>query len=332
MFRIEHPEFFIVFLVIPLLVVIYFAMRWFRAKSVSAFASDKAWSRLSILLSSRREKVSSVLLFLAFLLLCGALANPQWGLRRETVQTKSADIFIALDISNSMLAQDVAPSRLERSKRFARQVVNAFKGDRIGFIMFAGNAYLQMPLTTDYASAELFIRSAHPDLATTQGTAIGEAINLGMRAFEEDTPRHKALILITDGENHEEGALEEIRKARDEGLVPFIVSVGTTEGAPIPIIVDGQQDYKRDESGTPVHTAVNEAFLRQLAQEGNGKLYSILDGQDVIDDMKLKMESFEKREMEQRAFKDYKSYYQYFLFAAIFLFFMERVIGNRRRG
>jgi len=265
------------------------------------------------------------------MLLCFSLANPQCGLRRETVMSKAADIFIALDISNSMLARDIAPSRLERAKRFARQLVNAFKGDRIGLIIFAGNAYLQMPLTTDYASAELFIRSAHPRLATSQGTAIGDAIELAMRAYEEDAPHHKALFLITDGENHEEGALEEMRKGREAGLVPFIISVGTIEGDFIPIEIQGREEYKRDENGNLVRTAVNEEFLRELARVGDGQLYSILDGQDVIDDIQLKMQALEKREMQQRAFKDYNSYYQYFLLAAILLFFAERMIGNRRK-
>jgi Ca-activated chloride channel homolog len=331
MFRFEHPEFFVAFLAIPLLLTVYFVMLWFRSRSSKSFATRKAWSRLTDQWSRGRERMKAILLLSSFILLGVALANPQWGLRRETVMSKAADIFIALDISNSMLARDIAPSRLERSKRFAQRLVDAFKGDRIGLIIFAGNAYLQMPLTTDYASAELFIRSAHPRLATSQGTAIGDAIELAMRAYEEDAPHHKALFLITDGENHEEGALEEMRKGRETGLVPFIISVGTTEGDFIPMEVDGREDYKRDENGNPVRTAVNEAFLRQLAQEGDGQLYSILDGQNVIDDMKLKMQGLEKREMEQRAFKDYKSYFQYFLLGAILLLFAERIIGNKRR-
>jgi len=331
MFKFEHPEFFIAFVAIPLLFAAYFVMQWFRSRSSNSFATQKAWSRLTFHWSRGRERVRAVLLLFSFILLCFALANPQWGLRRETVMSKAADIFIALDISNSMLARDIAPSRLERSKRFAQQLVDAFKGDRIGLIIFAGNAYLQMPLTTDYASAELFIRSAHPRLATSQGTAIGDAIELAMRAYEEGAPHHKALFLITDGENHEEGAIEEMSKGREAGLVPFVISVGTTEGDFIPMEVQGKEDYKRDENGNPVRTAVNETFLRQLAQEGDGNLYSILDGQDVIDDMKIKMQGLEKQEMAQRAFKDYKSYFQYFLLGAILLFFAERLIGNRSK-
>lgn len=332
MFRFENPEFLIAFGIVPILLGLYYFMRWRRRRAAGNLATKSAWERLTASWSARFETLRIVLLLLAVTMLCTALVNPQWGLRKESVQAKAADIFIALDISNSMLAEDIAPSRLDRAKRFAQEFVDAFKGDRIGLILFAGNAYLQMPLTNDYASAELFIRSAHPRLATTQGTAIGEAIELGMRAFEEDVDHQRALVIITDGENHEEGAIEQMTEGRSAGLVPFVVSVGTTEGALIPIEVRGQTDYKRDENGVPVRSAVNEDFLRQLARAGNGDLYSILDAQNVIDDMRVKIDALEKREMEQRAFKEYRSFYQYFLFAGLFLLFIERLIGQRKRN
>ena len=330
MFRFEHPEFFIAFVIVPILVGAFVFALWSRRRSARRFASAKAWGVLTRDGIGRLETLRAVMLLVAFVLICTALTNPQWGLRKETVQAQAADIFIALDISNSMLAEDIAPSRLDRSKRFASQMVDAFKGDRIGLIYFAGSAYLQMPLTTDYAAAELFLRSAHPRLAGTQGTAIGEAIDLAMRAFEPEVDHQRALVIITDGENHEEGAIEMMREGRQAGLVPFVVSVGTTEGAFIPVEIQGREDYKRDESGTPVKTAVNEVFLRQLALEGNGELYSVLDGQEVIDDMELRIAELEKREMEQRSFTDYQSFYQYFLLVGLLLLFGERLIGNRR--
>ena len=331
MFRFENPEFLIAYAVVPVLLGLYYLMRWLRRRSAGKLATSGAWQRLISDWSSQKETLRIVLFLLAVTMLCTALVNPQWGLRRETVQAKAADIFIALDISNSMLAEDIAPSRLDRAKRFAQEFVDAFKGDRIGLILFAGNAYLQMPLTNDYASAELFIRSAHPRLASTQGTAIGDAIDLAMRAFEEDVDHQRALVIITDGENHEEGAIEEMTKGRQAGLVPFVVSVGTTEGAMIPIEVRGQTDYKRDESGVPVRTAVNEDFLRQLARAGSGELYSILDARSVIEDMRVKIDALEKREMEQRAFKEYRSFYQYFLFAGLLFLLIERLVGQKKR-
>jgi Ca-activated chloride channel family protein len=296
------------------------------------FATDKALHRLLGDWSERRHLLSTALMVIGVALLCMALSNPQWGLRRERVEAKAADIFIALDISTSMYARDVAPSRLERAKKFTIDLVQELRGERIGLILFAGNAYLQMPLTTDYAAAELFVRSAHPGLATTQGTAIGEAIDLALRAYLQDEGRHKGLIIITDGENHEDGALSSMEKARSAGLVPFIVSVGTTEGAFIPVTVQGRQDYKRDENGAPIRSAVNEELLRELANAGKGYVYSIFDAQFVLKDIREKIDLFEKREMEQRAFKDFESYYQYFLFGATVLLFAAWIVGVRRRS
>lgn len=332
MFRFEHPEYFVVFLLL-LIVAAGIAYRAWSNKSNSLrFATDTAWSRLTDRFAPGRRTLRSVLLLLAIAFMCLAVVNPQWGLRRETVEATSSDIYIALDISNSMLARDIAPSRLERAKRFARKLIDEFKGDRIGLIFFAGNAYLQMPLTNDYASAELFVESANTRLAATQGTSIGAAVELAMRAFEEDMPHQRALVILTDGENHEEGAIEAIEAGKNAGLVPFVISVGTTEGELIPIEVNGREDYKRDETGTPVRTAVNEEFLRQLAEVGGGSLYSILDGDALIDEMREKMAQLEKREMEQRAFKEYRSYFQYFLLIGIVLFVVQFMLGDARKS
>ncbi len=332
MFRFEHPLFLWSFALLPVLIGLYFFSRWLSLRAQRKFATESAMTRLLGQWSQNREVIRSVLVFISIGLLCMSLANPQWGLRREKVQTKSADIFIALDISNSMYAEDIAPSRLERAKKFASDLVNALRGERIGLILFAGNAYLQMPLTTDYAAAEIFIRSAHPGLATTQGTAISEAIDLAMRAYIEDDGHNKALILLTDGENHEEGAIESMERARDAALIPFIISVGTSEGAFIPIVVQGREDYKRDENGNPVRTIVNEEFLKELAQVGNGTLYNIFDPEFVIRDIQSKIDEFDKREMEQRAFKDFESYYQYFLFGGILLLLISWLIRERKSG
>lgn len=330
MFRFEHPEALWYFVAVPVIIGIYLLSRWLSGRAERTFATEKAWSRLLSNWSRRWAGIRTVLLVAGIALLCMALANPQWGVRRESVQAKSADIFIALDISNSMYARDIAPSRMERAKKFAIDLIQALRGERIGLILFAGNAYLQMPLTTDYAAAELFVKSAHPGLATTQGTAIGEAIDLAMRAFVEEEGHQKALILLTDGENHEEGAVDAMANARNAGMIPFLISVGTTEGAMIPVVIQGREDYKRDETGAPVRSAVNEDFLRELAQTGRGHLYNILDADFVISDIREKVELLEKREMEQRAFRDFESYYQYFLLGAIVLLLASGMISGRR--
>ncbi len=331
MFRFEHPAFLWSLALLPLMFGVYLLSRWLSRRAKVAFAGQQAMTRLLQEWSDVRALARSIFLFAGLALLCMALANPQWGVRREKVQAKAADVFIALDISNSMYAQDIAPNRMERAKKFATDLVESLRGERIGLILFAGSAYLQMPLTTDYAAAEMFIKSANPGLASTQGTAIGEAIDLTMRAYLDDDARQRALILLTDGENHEDGAIESMKKAKDAGVVPFIITVGTNEGAYIPMTIQGKQDYKRDENGTPVRTKVNEAFLKELAQAGSGYVYNILDPDFVNKDIREKIDQFEKRDMEQRAFKDFDSYYQYFLFGGFVLILLAWLLGEKKQ-
>jgi len=331
MFRFEHPIFLWSFLLVPVLMGCFLFSRWLAKRAKREFATDNAMSRLLQEWSKGRDLVRSILIFSGIALLCMSLSNPQWGVRREKVQAKAADIFIALDISNSMYAQDIAPSRLERAKKFATDLVEALRGERIGLILFAGSAYLQMPLTTDYAAAEVFIKSAHPGLAATQGTAIGEAIDLAMRAYTEEDGHHKALILITDGENHEDGAIEAMSRAHDKGLIPFIVADGTEEGAFIPMTIQGREDFKRDEHGELVRTKVNTEFMKELAETGKGTMYTIFDPDFVIKDITEKIDAFDKREMEQQAFKDFNSYYQYFLLGGLVCLVLSFMLPERRK-
>ena len=330
MFRFEHPEFLVAFLAVPVLLLLYLGYRWYQRNTLKKFAVLKAQRRLLSDWSKRKSLIRICVILLAFAMLAAALPNPQWGFRKEKVESKSADIFVALDISNSMLAQDIPPSRLERAKKFAMDLVDELKGERIGLILFAGNAYLQMPLTTDYAAAQLFIKSAHPGLATSQGTAIGDVLDLAMRAYEENDVRHKALILITDGENHDDEALTKMEAGRDLGLVPFVIGVGTTEGGFIPIEIQGREDYKRDKQGNPVKTQMNEQFMRDLARAGNGDVFSIFNSKEVILNLEQRIDQLEKQEMQEMAFKDYESYFQYFLFFGLFLIVVEFVMSEKK--
>jgi Ca-activated chloride channel homolog len=327
MFRFEHPTYLYAFALLPLLAVVFwFFWRW-RKQAIGRFAE----SHLAPLLmpeASRwkhRLKFGLVLLALAFLIV-GA-ANPQWGSKREKVKRKSVDVLIALDISNSMYAQDIAPSRLERAKKFAENLVEKLKGERIGLVFFAGSAYLQMPVTTDYAAAEIFLRSASPELAASQGTAIGEAIGVARRAFQsEENKSHKALIVITDGEDHDGEAIAEAENAKEEGIIQFTVGVGTAEGSFIPMKVGGREDYKRDENGQPVRSKLNEAMLADLAQKGGGTYFHISDGEAL----QTRIDQMEKQELEVRAFSSYNSYFQWFVFIGLGLLVAEWLVSWKR--
>lgn len=281
--------------------------------------------------SKVRQWFKFVFIIISILFLGLAYANPQWGTKREKVKRKSSDVFIALDISRSMNTADLQPSRLERSKKFATKLINQLQGERIGVIVFAGNAYVHMPLTIDYSAASLFIDSANPEQILTQGTAIESAIELAELSFEKDNDQHKALVVISDGENHEEAAISKAKQAYDKGMLIFTVGAGTPEGGYVPVIFGGYSDYKRDKFGELVRSKLNEDMLQQVADAGGGDYYNIISGEEtVLTSLKQKIEEIEKREFEQRMFDEYESYFWIFLIPGILFLVIEFLISYRR--
>lgn len=332
MFRFEEIGYLFLLAGIPLLMGLFWLSYLWRNKRVANLISEELRNRLVGHVSNFRRRLKQVLLLITLGLLSFAWANPQWGSKKEKVLSKSADIFILLDISQSMMVQDISPNRLERVKRFSSQMVNDLRGNRLGLILFAGEAYLQMPLTSDYAATDLFLKTANTDLATTQGTAIGEAVDLAIRAFEKDNQNHKIILIISDGEDHDDEATKMVEEAYDQGIVTYTIGVGTEEGDFIPYTkTNGAQDFKRDAQGQLVKSRFNGDLLTNLADKGGGKFYPIIAGNQIISDLKLELEKLDKREIEQKSFTDYASYYQYFLFLAIILLFIEFILSERKR-
>ena len=330
LFRFENIEHLYALLAIPVL-VIFFVLAWqARKKALAKFGEHAIVKQLMPSMSRFKQYTKFSLLLLALSLLVIGWANPQWGTKREKVKRKSIDIFIALDISQSMMSEDIRPNRLERAKQFAQKLVKGLKGERIGLILFAGNSYLQMPLTTDYAAAMLFIKSANTSMAPTQGTAIGEAIELGEGSFEEDNKHHKAMVFITDGETHDDEALEQAKKAYDNGLLIYTVGVGSPQGGFVPTQINGRQDYKRDKTGNPVTTKLNEQMLGDLADASGGAYFNLIDGDQIIASLRESINKIEKREFEQRSFSEFESYFQYFIALALLLLIVEFVTSFRR--
>jgi len=329
MFQFENIEYLYLIITIPVLMLLYYFFRIWIKRESARLSDDKLFKRLSPNYSVVRKNLKFGLLLLSILFLCIAWANPQWGSRKEKVKAKSSDVFIALDISQSMMAEDISPNRLERSKRLAQNVIRSLRGNRIGLIYFAGSAYLQMPLSSDYSAAEIFIQSANTNQAGTQGTAIADAINLALRAFEEDVDYQRALIIITDGENHDSDAMEAARQAKERGLAIFTIGVGTEEGGFVPFVDRGRESYKRDQSGNPIKSILNVQLLKELADNSNGEYFLIQEGNQIINDIKAEVEKIEKQEMEQRSFSEYESYFQYFLALGILLLIIEYLISNK---
>ena len=330
MFRFEHTPYFWALLLIPILTFFFVAMRKRRKAALLRFGESGLTARLMPLVSHIKHQFKFGILMFVLLLLVVAWANPQWGIRKEKVKKKSADVMVALDISNSMLANDVAPNRLERSKAFALDLVKAIKSESVGTIVFAGNAYLQMPLTTDYTAAALFLQSANPDQAPTQGTALADAITTAEKAFENDAKNHKILILISDGEDHEGEAIIKAKRAPEKGIIIFTIGAGTTEGSTIPYNFGGVEEVKRDEKGEPVRTKLNESILKEIAQAGGGEYFNIANTNGIIAALQSRIEKVEKREIEQRVFNEYDTYFQYFVFFALLLLFFEFMLPYRR--
>jgi len=320
MFRFEDTSAFYLLALIPGVVLLFLWMNRKRKHYIRAFGEVNLVGRLL------RGKIPSflkiVLFSIAVLFLILSALNPQWGLKKEKVKVEKSDIFFALDISASMNAQDISPSRLEKSKRFIEQLINERKGDQLGLILFAGGAYLQMPLTADYAAAQLFVRSASSEMAGTQGTAIGESIDLAMRSIKEKNQR--ALIILSDGEDHDEEAVNMAGKAAENGWNVFTVGVGSAEGSFVPVMNDGREEYKMDEEGNPVKSVLNQNLLKEIAENGKGSYYLLgNENTDIITDLNTQLDKMQKRAVEVKSFTEYRSFYQYFLGIAIIVLLIE---------
>ena len=330
MFRFEHIECLQFLWILPVLILV-FALFWRqRQSSIRQFANSALLPKMMAGFSRLSNWIKFGLLLLTLSFLIVSLANPQWGVKKEKVKRKSSDIIIALDISQSMLAADLQPSRMERAKRFGQRLVEKLKGERVGLVLFAGNAYLQMPLTTDYGAAQLFVKSANPSQAPSQGTAISDAIDLAERTFGPENTSHKALVIISDGENHDDETEERAKEAADNGLIIFTVGVGSERGALIPVNYGSKRDVKRDESGNPVRSKMNPVMLTALAEIGGGAFFHISEGDLVLDQLNEKINQVEKRELEARVFSEYESYYQYFLAIGMMLLLVEFLLSYRK--
>lgn len=330
MFRFEHIACLYFLPLVLVLAGIIYVLYQRKQSQLAQVGNPELISRLMEGRSTKKEWTKYGLWLLGITFLIIACSNPQWGTKKEKIKATASDIYIALDISRSMDAQDISPSRLERAKKFVEQLVNNLKGDRIGLISFAGSAYLQIPLTTDYAAVQLYANAANTDQAGTQGTAIGEALSLANKAFEEGETHQRAIIVISDGEDHDEEAITAAKEARENGYVTFTVGVGTTDGAMVPVIERGREVYKKDENGIPVTSKLNIDLLKEVASAGGGNFYLVNQGSEVIPDLKNKLDRLQKREIEQKSFTEFNSYFQYFLLLGILCFIIEYLLSQKK--
>lgn len=331
MIRFAHFEYLYALTLVPVLVLVFLWGLRARQRALKRFGNPYILQRLMPTAGRYKRSVKFSLLLIAFGLLVMGLVNPQVGIKMEEVKREGVDVFIALDVSNSMKAEDVKPNRLESAKREITLLLDKLQNDRIGLIVFAGDSYLQLPLTTDYSAARLFLSTIDVDIVPIQGTAIGSAIRLAMKSFVEGEKKHKVIIVITDGENHEDDALAAAKDAAAEGAVVHTIGMGSPLGAPIPVYrSDGATDFKKDSDGKTVISKLNEPVLQQIADAGNGKYLRSDNQQNELDILLREIQTMEKKEFGAKIFTEYEDQFQYFLITALFFLAMESFISERK--
>lgn len=328
MFRFEEPTYLYLLLLLPFLAAFYLYSNYRRRKAIRKFGDPVLMAQLMPDVSKYRPDVKFWLVFAAIGLFAVLLARPQFGSKLETVKRQGVEVMIALDISNSMLAQDVQPGRLEKAKRLVAQLVDKMENDKVGMIVFAGDAFTQLPITSDYISAKMFLESINPSLISKQGTAIGAAINLATRSFTPQEGVGRAVIVITDGENHEGGAVEAAKAAAEKGIQVSVLGVGMPDGAPIP--VEGTNDFRRDRDGNVVVTRLNEQMCQEIAQAGDG-IYVRVDNSNAAQKViAQEINKMAKADVETQVYTEFNEQFQAVAWIILLLLLAEMLILERK--
>ena len=331
--RFENPQYLYWLLVIPVLIAIYVLVRFWNKKQFEHFANIKLRSYLVPMFSSARANTKFVIFNLIIALLIIGAANLQSGSKMEKVKREGIDLFLCVDISNSMHAEDIAPNRLERSKQAINKLISKLQGDRIGIIVFAGNAYVQLPITTDYSAAKMFLSTVDTDLIPTQGTEVGRAIELAIKSFGE-SEHNKAIIIISDGEDHENGdAVKAAQEAAKRGIKVYTIGMGLDEGAPIPLYnkYGKKTGYKKDKDGKIIITKLDDNMLRQIAEIGDGIYVRASNSNVGLEKIYEDISKAKKSEIESKVFTDYDDQFQWFVGAAIILLIIEILLSSGKR-
>ncbi len=328
MFRFEDPIYLWLLLLIPVLALIRFVTYHSQKKKLRKFGDPKLLKELMPDVSRFRPSVKFWILQAALALLVIMLARPQMGTKISQEKRTGIETIIALDISNSMLAEDIVPSRLDRSKMMVENLVDHFTNDKIGLIVFAGDAFIQLPITSDYVSAKMFLSSIDPSMIATQGTDIATAINMATNSFTQEEGIGKAIIVITDGEDHEGGALEAAEAAKKKGMRVYVLGVGSSNGAPIPI--PGTGDYMKDNTGNTVMSALNEEMCKQVAAAGGGVYIHVENNSAAQQQLDNELDKLSKKETSTTVYSDYDEQFQAFGILALLLLIVEILLLDRR--
>lgn len=332
MIQLDEKIYFYLLFIIPIMILLYIAQQIWKKRIQRRFASPLLLKRLAPD-SSRFKSFLKLLLLLAgltFLIL--GLVNPKIGTKLETVKREGVDIVFAVDVSKSMLAEDIAPNRLEKAKRLVSEIINALASDRVGIIAYAGQAYPQLPITTDYGAAKMFLQGMNTDMLSSQGTAIGEAIKLAATYFDDEEQTNRVLFIISDGEDHSEGSvIDAVELAVEEGIQVYTIGVGTDKGGPIPLKRNGVVErLKKDDQGEVVITKMDEAMLEEIAEEGKGEYINGANTEEAVTFISEKLNQMDKKEFEAKQFAEFKDQFQWFLGIGLAFLFLDIFLLERK--
>ncbi|MFT4832084.1 MAG: Ca-activated chloride channel family protein [Psychroserpens sp.] len=332
MVQLDEKIYFYLLLIIPVMIVIFVVLTIWKKRTQRKFADLTLLKKLTPNRSNFKSTLKLVFLLLGLSFLIVGLVNPKIGTKLETVKREGVDIVFALDVSKSMLAEDIAPNRLEKAKRLVSEIINQLASDRIGIIAYAGQAFPQLPITTDYGAAKMFLQSMNTDMLSSQGTAINEAINLATTYYDDEQQTNRVLFIISDGEDHSEGTtIDAVDAAVDEGIQIFTIGVGQAKGAPIPIKRNGVvQSLKKDAQGEVVITKLNEEILKEIANEGNGEYINGSNTDEAVAFIKEQLNQIDKTEFEAKQFAEYKDQFQWFLGIGLLFLFLDIFLLERK--
>ncbi len=331
MYELDEKKYLTLLFLIPILAIIFLFNLYWKRKKQREFGELEMIKKLSPDQSTFKSTLKFVVIILVLAAIIIALVNPKIGTKTETVKREGIDVVFAVDVSKSMLCEDVAPNRLEKSKQIVSQIINQLAGDRIGIVAYAGSAFPVLPITTDYSVAKMFLQSMNTTIVSSQGTSLDEAIKLSATYFDDDKKTSKLLILISDGEDHSEGASEAAEEANKAGLKIITIGVGTEKGGPIPLKDGGHiVSFKRDQNNVVVVTKLNQVALKAIAKNTKGGYVNGNSTKEVLEYVKNALENIEKTEFETQQFSDFNSQFQWFLGIALFLLCFDFLLLERK--
>jgi Ca-activated chloride channel family protein len=331
MLRFAHTEYLWGLALIPVFILLYILVGQWKKRAFARLGDKDVVSKMIPQVSFSRPRLKFVLFIIAYALLVLGVADPQIGSKIEEEKRKGADLMILLDVSNSMLSQDMSPNRLENAKRAIAQLIDNLHSDRIGMVVFAGEAYVQLPMTTDYSAAKLFLNTINTSMVPTQGTAIGAAIDLGMKSFDFKDGTGKAMIIITDGENHEDDAVAAARSAADKDVMVNVIGMGSENGSPIPVYQNGKQvGFHTDSAGHTVMSKLNEDMCKEITAAGKGAYVRATNANAGLNIVMDQVGKVQRKTYDSKNFKDFEDRFQFLIGFALILLIVEFFISNRK--